>query len=314
MTSRLVAALSVPMCAFAPPVCSGKVVSVQGIASAFLASNFIFLMYPQPHERPGKAFIWTVSMLVTALLSVIILPSLLLSIPLSIILMEHIVWKTVKKTGNLRALFQNDAPMYNMEDWALMVRTAIVLTLSLFNAVFPGWPILVPAAVLSGAQYYCAYSGHPGIMKHSREECLRNLIKGNLRMNAAFLFDEDARMSALYSRVIKCMEEQKPYLEDNFSIEKFSRLMYTNKTYLSKVINSYSGRNFKQFVNYYRVKYSIELMKKDPRLSIMELAQMSGFHSTVTYNMAFRINMNDTPGSFRKEFPIGLVPSSQPEH
>lgn len=314
MAARLVAASSIPLYIFVSPLCLGTGIGIQEVVSSILIANYIFLMYPQSHERPREAFMWAVAMLVVELASLIFLPDIPPLIPLTVVFLANIVRRTVKKTGNLRALFQNDAPLYNMEEWALSVRIAIVLSLSVFNAVIPGWPMLAPAVVVLAAQYYAAYSGHPGIMRRSREECLRNLVKGDLRMNAASLNDEDARMSALYSRVIRCMEEQQPFLEDDFSLEKFSRIMFTNKTYLSKVINSYSGRNFKQFVNYYRVQYSIELIKKDPRLSVMELAQMSGFHSTVTYNMAFRINMNDTPGAFSKGCSRDLFLSSHSEH
>ena len=314
MAARLVAASSVPLCVIASIPFSGTTDAVQRVVSALLIANFIFLVYPLSRDRPGKAFVWSVIMLGTALLSVIFLREVQPVIPLSVILLAHIVWKTVRKTRNLRAFFQNDAPANNIEEWALFVKIAVVLILSLFNMAFPGWPLLLPSFVVLGAQYYAAYSGHPGILRRNREECLKNLVKGDLRTNAALLYDEDARMSALYSRVITCMEEQQPFLEDDFTLEKFSRMMYTNKTYLSKVINSYSGRNFKQFVNYYRVKYSVDLIRKDPRLSVMELAQMSGFHSTVTYNMAFRINMNDTPGAFSKGCNRGLFPSSHQEH
>lgn len=314
MAARLVAALSIPLCIFVPPLCLGTGIGIQEIVSSILIANYIFLMCPQSHERPREAFMWAVAMLVVVLMSLIFLPDIPPLIPLAVVFLANIVRRTVKKTGNLRALFQNDAPLYNMEEWALSVRITVVLSLSVLNVVIPGWPVLAPAVVVLVAQYYAAYSGHPGIMRRSREVCLRNLVKGDLRMNAASLNDEDARMSALYSRVIRCMEEQQPFLEDDFSLEKFSRMMFTNKTYLSKVINSYSGRNFKQFVNYYRVQYSIELIKKDPRLSVMELAQMSGFHSTVTYNMAFRINMNDTPGAFSKGCSRDLFLSSHSEH
>lgn len=91
------------------------------------------------------------------------------------------------------------------------------------------------------------------------------------------------------------MENKKPFLDDEYSLSDMAASVYTNKSYLSKTINILSGRNFCQFVNYYRIMYAVELMKKDPHLRVAELAIMSGFHTVVTFNMAFKMNMNLTP-------------------
>lgn len=114
-------------------------------------------------------------------------------------------------------------------------------------------------------------------------------------------------MSGMYARIVRYMEDRKPFLDDDFCIFDLAKSVYSNRTYISKVINYYSGRNFKQFVNYFRVKYSVELMKKDLRLSVMELATMSGFHSVVTYNLAFRLNMDDTPANYKKQINLGRL-------
>ena len=132
---------------------------------------------------------------------------------------------------------------------------------------------------------------------------MKNAIKGDLRTSAAVNPVSDPRAEALYSRVVEYMDTRKPYLQEDFNLSMFAKCLFTNRTYLSHVINRYSGRNFKQFVNYYRVKYSVDLIRKDPHLSVMELASMSGFHSVVTFNMAFRANMNDTPGAFSRCCP-----------
>ena len=44
--------------------------------------------------------------------------------------------------------------------------------------------------------------------------------------------------------------------------------------------------------------YSIEIFKENPHLRVSELAEMSGFHTLVSYNMAFRLVMNESPGEW----------------
>ena len=102
------------------------------------------------------------------------------------------------------------------------------------------------------------------------------------------------------------MSEKKPYLDDTFNLEDFARSLYTNKVYLSRTINAFSGRNFRQFTNYFRVRYSLELMKKDPLLKIEEVALMSGFHTVVSHNMSFKLFMDETPSEWMRSYKRSL--------
>ena len=99
----------------------------------------------------------------------------------------------------------------------------------------------------------------------------------------------------LYDRCCRYMVERRPFLVDAFSLQDLARVMYTNKVYLSKTINRFSGRNFKQYVNYYRVMYSMELFRKNMGLRVGELALLSGFHSETAYLRNFKIVMGEQP-------------------
>lgn len=111
---------------------------------------------------------------------------------------------------------------------------------------------------------------------------------------------DEIKMRRLYERVSIYMDDKKPYLHDSFSMKDLARAVYTNKAYLSRTISIHSGRNFKQFVNGYRVKHAVELIDKNPRFTVMELASLCGFHSVVSFNTAFSLNMNETPGAYIK--------------
>ena len=106
------------------------------------------------------------------------------------------------------------------------------------------------------------------------------------------------KMSHLYERVVDVMEKKRPYLDPDFNLMDLAAATFTNKSYLSRTINILSGRNFSQFVNFYRVQYAVELMQKDHYLKMINLAMMCGFHSTVSFNMAFKLNMGETPTSY----------------
>lgn len=106
----------------------------------------------------------------------------------------------------------------------------------------------------------------------------------------------------IYERVVLHFEMDKPYLDGALTINDVVRVVYSNKVYISRAIGHYTGRNFCQFVNYYRIIYSMDLFRGRPTLKVTELAVMSGFNSTVSYATAFRLFMNETPSEWcRKE-------------
>lgn len=106
----------------------------------------------------------------------------------------------------------------------------------------------------------------------------------------------------VYKRALRHMEEDKPYLDSKLNLARFAHNVYSNKVYVSRNINYYSGRNFCQFVNYYRVEYAVSLIKRDPHLRMEEVAAMSGFHSVVSFNMAFRLFKSKTPTQWQEDY------------
>lgn len=106
----------------------------------------------------------------------------------------------------------------------------------------------------------------------------------------------------LYDRIIDYFEREKPYLNGELTINEVVRELYSNKLYISRAISQFTGRNFCQFVNYYRVIHSIDCFRENPDLKVHELGSMSGFNTIVSYNMAFRLFMGENPSEWcRKE-------------
>lgn len=106
----------------------------------------------------------------------------------------------------------------------------------------------------------------------------------------------------IYERVVTYFDAEKPFLDNELTINDLVKVLYSNKLYISRAISQFTGRNFCQFVNYYRVLYSMELFRANPDLKIHELAVGCGFNTDVSYNMAFRLFMGETPGEWcRKE-------------
>ena len=102
----------------------------------------------------------------------------------------------------------------------------------------------------------------------------------------------------LYDRCCRYMAERKPFLVETFSLNDLASALFTNKVYLSKAINYYSGKNFRSFVNYYRVMYAMELFRRNKALTVSELGSLAGFHSSTTFNTAFKAVMKESPSTW----------------
>ena len=94
---------------------------------------------------------------------------------------------------------------------------------------------------------------------------------------------------ALYERCCSYMESKRPFLVESLTLGDLANAMFTNTLYLSRTINACSGKNFRRYVNDYRVEYAMMIFRKNTSLKVSQLSTMSGFHTVVTFNMAFKL-------------------------
>ena len=102
----------------------------------------------------------------------------------------------------------------------------------------------------------------------------------------------------MYELAVRHMARSRMFLNPDLKIEELARSLHTNRMYLSRTINACSGRNFKQFVNWYRIGYAVDLIGRDRRLRMDEVARLSGFNNQPTFNLAFRLVMGVTPSEY----------------
>lgn len=108
----------------------------------------------------------------------------------------------------------------------------------------------------------------------------------------------DNEMNILFERMLEKMENEKLYLLPSLTIEDLSKALYTNRGYLSNMINKCTGMNFNNLINKYRVRHAMELFKDNPKMKVNDLMGMSGFNNPVTFNNAFKLVMKSTPGEW----------------
>ncbi|MHC1780473.1 MAG: helix-turn-helix domain-containing protein [Bacteroidales bacterium] len=112
---------------------------------------------------------------------------------------------------------------------------------------------------------------------------------------------DDKKINELRDRLVIYFEKEKPYLKPDLTIYEVALYLYSNKTYLSRVINECFDNNFNQFVNYYRVEEAKRLFKSDMSMNIHQMCDLAGFGSMATFSIAFRYYVGNSPAEWCKE-------------
>lgn len=229
--------------------------------------------------------------------------------------------RSVMKFRLVRSLFQADATWVAVEEYSRFFYALVLLSIALLSCLaleMPSGPVsFVAVMILCGCAsglfvilWIRSYSGHTMLISKRKEALVKETISGKANMSLPESAEEQARMNSTYKRLLAYMEAERPYLKDAYYITDLCSDLGVNKVYISNVINVFSGRNFRQFINYYRIRHAVGIMKENPSLLIMELALMSGFHSVVSFNMAFKLFMKCTPSEYLAKVRGGEVPSS----
>lgn len=109
------------------------------------------------------------------------------------------------------------------------------------------------------------------------------------------------RMKEIYGNILYCIETKMIYLDSSINLSKFSLLLCTNTTYLSKVINIFFKCNLKTLLNKYRIEYAKELLKME-QCDFKTLPKRCGFASRSSFYAAFTKYEHIAPTNFRAHY------------
>ena len=102
------------------------------------------------------------------------------------------------------------------------------------------------------------------------------------------------------------MDQEKPYLNQNYSIHDLSRDINIPVYQLSPIINNYYQSNFNTWLNKFRVEYFIQISQREDKkgLTLDAIAKEAGFTNRTTFTNAFKKEKGTTPGQFVKTLSI----------
>lgn len=106
------------------------------------------------------------------------------------------------------------------------------------------------------------------------------------------------------------LRERQLFLQPQLRLSDLATACELRTHIISQLINQYLAMNFYQFINSLRVEYAQTLMQNEGQgMSLERIAVESGFSNRVTFNKAFKAQLQMTPSSYRKR-----LNTQQPMH
>lgn len=98
------------------------------------------------------------------------------------------------------------------------------------------------------------------------------------------------------------METEKPYLNPSLSIRNLAEEIEMNSRNVSLLINQNLNQHFFDFVNEYRIKEAMAILKNPNKneFTVLEILYEVGFNSKSSFNTAFKKHTGLTPTEYRK--------------
>jgi len=109
------------------------------------------------------------------------------------------------------------------------------------------------------------------------------------------------QVDEMHKNLLVLMKTAKPYLYDNLTLFRLAEMSCLPPNHLSQVINLMEGKNFFDFINYYRVEEVKEIINSNQlnHFTLLGIAFESGFNSKAAFNRAFKKFTGSTPSEFK---------------
>lgn len=127
--------------------------------------------------------------------------------------------------------------------------------------------------------------------------------KSHVEANMESKADSDELHQELLHKIIQVMSDVNVFCDPEFSLPILARLAQSNTNYVSQTINSKLNKNFRTFVNEYRIKEAMARMKNNDmycNYNIQGISESVGFKSVSNFIAAFKKYTGMTPSLYQK--------------
>lgn len=115
--------------------------------------------------------------------------------------------------------------------------------------------------------------------------------------------ENDTEHEELLDKIKAVMCDENVFCNPEFSLGMLARLTQSNTNYVSQAINTRYNKNFRTFVNEYRIKVAMKRMKNNDKYSnysIQGISESVGYKSASNFIAAFKKMTGMTPSLYQK--------------
>ena len=145
--------------------------------------------------------------------------------------------------------------------------------------------VALPSLMFSMLLYCIGYAGHRP-MFFSDDLLAEQQATGMVTAGAPSDRQEyvsQTRMKALAEDIERLMLDEQFFLRHDVRVADVARQLGTNGKYVSIAINQVLGMSFTDYVNRMRIGHACELHRKQPKLTVGEVARRSGYDSMQSF-------------------------------
>ena len=136
---------------------------------------------------------------------------------------------------------------------------------------------------------------------NSKKE-IRAIILAERNQNSIKKKESSFEDKEKFENLLHLMQTEKLFLNTDLSLFSLANKLSVSAHNLSFIINEFSGENFNQFINRYRVQEAQKMIlnSKNNHLSILGIGFEVGFNSKSAFNTTFKKVTSQTPNEFKK--------------
>lgn len=165
------------------------------------------------------------------------------------------------------------------------------------------WLLLIPALLFGLLLFVIGYLGYKQeftfetyIYDVNKDDDVKRMPPNAIETN------NENNQSRLIDELYKLLNEKEIYTKNDLRITDISKILNSNRTYISRIVNEELKTNFCDLINQYRIEHAKKLLKENDCkfMGLSQIGEISGFKSDSSFYRIFKEKEGISPGDYRK--------------